>query len=107
MELVDIGEIAAECDFGVFKNVIAAGGRVRGLNAKGAADKYSRKIIDELTAFVGDYGAKGLAFFRVKEGFARFPDCQVFSQRITIGQSSKNYPASRVICCFLWRIRGL
>jgi aspartyl-tRNA synthetase len=66
MELADIGEIAAACDFGVFKNVIAGGGRVRGLNAKGAAEKYSRKMIDELTAFVGDYGAKGLAFFRVK-----------------------------------------
>jgi aspartyl-tRNA synthetase len=67
MELVDIGETVADCDFGVFKNVIAGGGRVRGLNAKGAADKYSRKMIDELTAFVGEYGAKGLAFFRVKE----------------------------------------
>jgi len=65
MELVDIGEIAGGCDFGVFKNTIAAGGRVRGLNARGAAAKYSRKIIDELTAWVGDYGAKGLAFFRV------------------------------------------
>ena len=67
MELTDIGDIAAECDFGVFKNTMAAGGRVRGLNAKAAAEKYSRKMIDELTAFVGDYGAKGLAFFRVKE----------------------------------------
>ena len=66
MELVDIGKIAAECDFGVFQKVAGDGGRVRGLNAKGAAGKYSRKTIDELTAFVGDYGARGLAFFRVK-----------------------------------------
>ena len=67
MELIDIGEIAVECDFGVFQKVAGGGGRVRGLNAKGAAGKYSRKIIDELTAFVSEYGARGLAFFRVKQ----------------------------------------
>ncbi|MEM1062569.1 MAG: aspartate--tRNA ligase, partial [Planctomycetota bacterium] len=65
MELVDVGELAAEVEFGVFKNTIAGGGRVRGLNAKEAASKYSRKNIDELTKWVGDYGAKGLAFFRI------------------------------------------
>ncbi len=79
MELVDIAEIAGECDFGVFKNVIGGGGRVRGLNAKGAAEKYSRKMIDELTAYVGEYGAKGLAFFRVKEGALDSPIAKFFS----------------------------
>lgn len=79
MELVDIGEIAEACDFGVFKNTIANGGRVRGLNAKGAADKYSRKTIDELTAYVGDFGAKGLAFFRVKDGSLDSPIAKFFS----------------------------
>lgn len=80
MELVDIGEIAGACDFGVFKNTIANGGRVRGLNAKAAAEKYSRKIIDELTAFVGDFGAKGLAFFRVKDGALDSPIAKFFSE---------------------------
>ena len=67
MELKDISDIAAGCGFGVFKNCVGAGGRVRGINAAGAAAKYSRKQIDELTVFVGDYKAKGLAFFRVTE----------------------------------------
>ena len=80
MELVDIAEIAGQCGFGVFKNVIAGDGRVRGLNARGAAEKYSRKMIDELTAFVGDYGAKGLAFFRVKDGALDSPIAKFFSQ---------------------------
>jgi aspartyl-tRNA synthetase len=65
MELVDVGEVMATCGFGVFANAVSGGGCVRGLNAKQAAAKYSRKIIDELTKYVGDYGAKGLAFFRV------------------------------------------
>ncbi|GAB4141704.1 MAG: aspartate--tRNA ligase [Planctomycetaceae bacterium] len=69
MELIDIGDVAAECEFGVFKNVIESGGRVRGLNAKGAADKYSRRLLDnDLKNHVGEYGAKGLAYFKVKEG---------------------------------------
>lgn len=66
MELVDLGDIAATCGFSVFQAAVQAGGRVRGLKAEGAADKYSRKLIDELTEFVKNYGAKGLAFFRVK-----------------------------------------
>jgi aspartyl-tRNA synthetase len=69
MELVDIGDIAAACEFGVFKTTMAGGGRVRGINAKGAAEKYSRRILDnDLKNLVGDYGAKGLAYFKVAGG---------------------------------------
>jgi aspartyl-tRNA synthetase len=46
--------------------VVDEGGRVRGINAKGAADRYSRKDIDLLTDYVTqDFGAKGLAWFKV------------------------------------------
>ncbi len=79
MELVDIGEIAAGCGFGVFSKTIESGGRVRGLNAVQAAEKYSRKMIDELTAFVGEHHAKGLAFFRVQEGKLDSPIAKFFS----------------------------
>jgi aspartyl-tRNA synthetase len=80
MELSDISDIAASCGFGVFKKTIENEGTVRGLNAKGAAEKYSRKMIDELTAWVGDFGAKGLAFFRVKEGALDSPIAKFFSE---------------------------
>ena len=80
MELEDISEIAGECDFGVFKNTVAGGGRVRGLNARSAMDRYSRKEIDGLTSFVGNYGAKGLAFFRVKDGRLDSPIAKFFSE---------------------------
>ena len=80
MELVDIGEIASRCGFGVFSSTIENVGRVRGLNAKGAAETYSRRIIDELTAFVGDYGARGLAFFRVQDGKLDSPIAKFFSE---------------------------
>lgn len=67
MELIDLGDLAAEAEFRVFRGTIESGGRVRGINAKGAADRYSRKGIDELTAFVQqDFSAKGLAWFKVE-----------------------------------------
>ena len=69
MELIDCTDLAAEVDFRVFRSVADSGGRVRGLNAKGAASNYSRKGIDELTDYViQDFGAKGLAWFKVEEG---------------------------------------
>ncbi len=69
MELVDIAEPAAASNFGVFKSVLEGGGRVRGINAKGAADKYSRRLLDkDLKDFVGEYGAKGLAYMKVGSG---------------------------------------
>jgi aspartyl-tRNA synthetase len=69
MEIVDITDLAREAEFRVFRSIAESGQRVRGINAKGAAAKYSRKDIDELTAFVGQVsGAKGLAWFKVEEG---------------------------------------
>jgi aspartyl-tRNA synthetase len=69
MEIVDLTDLARESEFRVFRATADAGGRVRGLNAKGAAARYSRKAIDELTNFVvQDFGAKGLAWLKVEEG---------------------------------------
>ncbi|MCG6157217.1 aspartate--tRNA ligase [Rubinisphaera margarita] len=79
MELNDLGDIAKECGFGVFSKTIESGGRVRGLVAPQAAEKYTRKMIDELTAFVGVHGAKGLAFFRVNESGLDSPIAKFFS----------------------------
>lgn len=68
MELIDVTDLAAESQFRVFTETAAAGNRVRGINAKGAAPNYSRKAIDELTEWVKhDFAAKGLVWFRVEE----------------------------------------
>jgi aspartyl-tRNA synthetase len=79
MELKDIGDIAATCGFGVFKTTLEKQGRVRGLCAPQAAEKYSRKAIDELTEFVKNYGAQGLAFFRVQDGALDSPIAKFFT----------------------------
>ncbi len=67
IELQDISDIAAQSEFKVFKNAIANGGIVKGIRAKDCGN-YSRKEIDELTAFVNIYKAKGLAYFIVEPG---------------------------------------
>jgi aspartyl-tRNA synthetase len=69
LELTDISDLVTECDFGVFKNVVGSGGRVRGLNVKGVGDRYSRRVLDnDMKNLVGDFGAKGLAYFKVVGG---------------------------------------
>ena len=49
------------------------GGHVKALNAKGAADKYSRKDMDNLGKYVSQFGAKGLAWLKVEEDGLKGP----------------------------------
>ena len=77
MELTDVSEVVKDCGFGVFTAALENGGSVRGINAKGQGGM-PRKKIDKLTAFVKDYGAKGLAYVAIQEdgtvksSFAKF-----------------------------------
>jgi aspartyl-tRNA synthetase len=84
MELVNITDLAGQREFKVFRNAIERGGRVRGINAKGAAEKYSRKGIDELTHFVmQDFGAMGLVWFKVEqEGKLASPMAKNFDESL-------------------------
>ncbi|MEN6558198.1 MAG: aspartate--tRNA ligase [Thermoguttaceae bacterium] len=90
MELTDLTDLARESEFNVFRGAAESGNRVRGINAKGAADRYSRKGIDELTAFVVEnFGAKGLAWFKVEaDGRLASPIAKNFSPELLarIGQ---------------------
>ncbi len=71
LEIVDVGDIAAESDFTVFKEVLASGGLVRGINAKGAAKKFSNTELKpggKVPAVATTYKAKGLAWMKVEGG---------------------------------------
>ena len=65
MELTDLSDLLSDCAFKVFRGALDAGGSVRAINAKGAADHLSRKEIDKLADFVRTYRAGGLAFTRL------------------------------------------
>ncbi|GDY01214.1 aspartate--tRNA(Asp/Asn) ligase [Planctomycetota bacterium] len=65
MTLIDCTALAQKSDFKVFAGAVAQGGIVKGICATGAAEKFSRKGIDELTTFVTGLGAKGLAWAKI------------------------------------------
>ena len=68
MELVTVDDLVADVDFKVF-NAPAndENGRVAVLCLKGKAADVSRKKIDEYTAYVSRYGARGLAWIKVND----------------------------------------
>lgn len=66
LEIVEYSDLAADTEFQVFKSTISAGGKVRAINAIGAAEKFSRKQLDELTEVVKQFGVKGLAWIKVE-----------------------------------------
>jgi aspartyl-tRNA synthetase len=67
LELVDVADLVKDCDFKVFAGPAAdPKGRVTALRAPGGG-KLSRKEIDDYTAYVARYGARGLAYIKVNE----------------------------------------
>ncbi len=78
-ELVDLSEIASTCSFKVFRSTVDGGGTVRAINAKGCAG-FSRKDLDVLTDYVAQFGAKGLAWVKMKaDGEWQSPIAKFFS----------------------------
>ena len=77
MELHNVSDVVKDTEFAVFKNALAAGGSVRGINAEGQGHM-PRKKIDALVEFAKGYGAKGLAYLSIQEdgsyksSFAKF-----------------------------------
>lgn len=65
LELCDISNLVASCGFGVFSGAIERGGSVRGIRLPKST--LTRKQIDSLTKVVAEYGAKGLAWCKIKE----------------------------------------
>ncbi|MCF8055053.1 MAG: aspartate--tRNA ligase [Desulfocapsa sp.] len=78
-ELVDLTEIAGSCSFKVFRSMADGDGTVRAINAKGCAN-FSRKDLDVLTEYVAQFGAKGLAWVKMKaDGEWQSPIAKFFS----------------------------
>ena len=63
MELVDVASWAATSGFQVFQGALEAGGRVKAIVLPGGSE-LSRKQVDALGAYVAEFGAKGLAWWK-------------------------------------------
>ncbi|MBM4137735.1 MAG: Asp-tRNA(Asn)/Glu-tRNA(Gln) amidotransferase GatCAB subunit C, partial [Nitrospira sp.] len=68
LELKDMADLAGKSSFKVFLDALQSGGRVKAINGKGMAG-LSRKEIDILTEEAVSFGAKGLAWIKVKNVF--------------------------------------
>lgn len=79
LELADVSDIVANSGVKVFANVIAGGGIVKALNAKGCAN-WTRKELDDLAPFAARYGGKGLAWIQIKGGEWRGPIVKFMSE---------------------------
>ena len=65
LEIIDLTAHAKDSDFRVFKSAVDSGGRIRGILVSGAAEKFSRKDLDGLTAMAIEAGAKGLVWLKL------------------------------------------
>lgn len=79
LELVDVADIVRNSGFKVFTDVLAKGGRVKGICAKNCAGM-ARREIDSLTNYVSIFGAKGLAYIVLAEDGLKSPIVKFFSE---------------------------
>lgn len=95
LQISSFGDILKETKFKVFSDALLGGGTVSGINAKGLADRLTRKETDKLTEFIKAYGVKGLAFTRInKDGSSTSSYEKFLSQDQIDGIRKKAYAES-------------
>ncbi|MBR2678511.1 MAG: aspartate--tRNA ligase [Bacilli bacterium] len=67
MLLTDITDVFKNTEFTLFKNVIESNGVINAIVVENAADKYSRKHLDELDKLAKSRKASGLAYLKFNE----------------------------------------
>ncbi len=87
MELRDMADLASKGSFKVFLDALASGGRVKAMNGRGMAG-LSRKEIDMLTEEAQSFGAKGLAWIKVRNGFDS-PIAKFFPEEVLRGMAQR------------------
>lgn len=78
LELIDLTDVLQGCSFKVFSSIIDKGGAVKAINAKGCGG-FSRKDLDDLTEYAGRFGARGMAWIKIKEDEWQSPITKFFT----------------------------
>ncbi len=80
MELINLNDIFEKTNFKVFGKVVAEGGVVKAINAKGLGNATIR-VVEDWTQLAKEAGLAGLAFIRVQEdGTWKSPIVKFFSE---------------------------
>jgi len=67
MEIINLTEIFQKSSFKVFEEVIQNKGEICATKVE-SDEEFSRKKLDDLQLFIASFGAKGLAYIKIKEG---------------------------------------
>ena len=78
-ELIDLTDTLRGCGFKVFNSIIESGGAVQAINARECAG-FSRKDLDNLTEYASRFGAKGMAWIKIKEDEWQSPITKFFTE---------------------------
>lgn len=79
MELVDVSDVFANTEFGVFKNTLASGGCIKAIKVERGAE-LSRSQIDKFTELAKSEGAGGLPYLTLKDGEINAPIAKFMSE---------------------------
>jgi aspartyl-tRNA synthetase len=98
LELIDLTDIVRNCGFKVFQAAVEKGGVVKAINAKGCGG-FSRKDLDDLTEYAGRFGARGMAWIKIKDDEWQSPITKFFSEaEITaMGQALDAQPGDLIL----------
>lgn len=98
LELVDLTDTLRGCGFKVFSSIIDKGGVVKAINARGCAT-FSRKDLDNLTEFAGRFGARGMAWIKIKDDEWQSPITKFFNEDelTAMGQALDAQPGDLIL----------
>ncbi|HHL34965.1 MAG TPA: aspartate--tRNA ligase [Desulfobulbaceae bacterium] len=98
LELIDLTEDLRGCGFKVFNSIIEKGGVVKAINARGCAT-FSRKDLDNLTEYAGRFGARGMAWIKIKNDEWQSPITKFFNkdELAAMGKSLDAQPGDLIL----------
>ena len=81
VELTELSDLFGASEFKVFRSVLDGGGVIKAINAKGTATALSKEQLKKWEEWVKvEFGAKGLAYIRLKDGAWESPIVKFFSE---------------------------
>jgi len=81
VELTEVSDIFGASEFKVFRSVLDGGGVIKAINAKGSASAFSKEQLKKWEEWVKvEFGAKGLAYIRLKDGVWESPIVKFFTE---------------------------
>ncbi|MEM5787409.1 MAG: aspartate--tRNA ligase [Syntrophobacteraceae bacterium] len=83
LRFVEASDIFADSQYGIFRQILQRGGRIKGINVRGQSEKLSKNILQNEYAkeIVPSFGAKGMTWMRVSDGSLESNIVQFFSTR--------------------------